>query len=317
MEHYQFIWNGYKQGGNSHISMDAFAAAVKQEFKKLYGGRYAVNIVGSAAGNGVQKAAADICGAGECLPVRILLDAAYRSYTYGGTGMQEICRNMAALYEKNKNALHRSEDMLKDYKKAEQSICCRLINARMNAGMLSGMPHVLLHDLAIVFYVILDDLRGQLPVSRRMFDAWGTDVFTLKDRAVSNTRERFGSVIRPIASMLMETMPKGLPWPENFLKDAGDAPQLYSVTNEQMYNGSVSILYPGLLDGFAERTGSSFFILPSSVHDVIFLPAENKDNACAWKQLVKSVNAAESAREIILSDNVYYYSRPDGQLLLM
>ena len=302
--------------------MDAFAVAVQKEFEKRYGGRYTANVVSFPENNGIQTSAADICDTGRHLPARIQLDAAYRSYICGCMGMQEICRDIAALYEKNRDALHRSEDMLKDYEKVKHNVCCRLVNARMNARMLSGMPHAVLHDLAVVFYVILDELQGQLPVSWETFDGWNTDIPALEARAVSNTMKRFGGVVRPMTGMVMETAQQlcgteDASWIKNILEDAGGSPQLYSVTNRQLYNGSVSILYPGFLKRFADFAGSSFFILPASVHDVIFVPDEDKGNAGAWKQLVKSVNEAESAKEIILSDNVYYYSRTDGKLLLM
>lgn len=302
------------------MSMDAFMEAVKQGFKAEYGDRYSIKISNIAGNNGTRTAAADIFGPNGGIPIRVLIDDIYRSYS-GGTGIHEICRGLALLYDKHEDDICRNEALLSDYGKAKGRVFCSLMNARMNAGILSDSLYIPFHDLAIVFYVIPDGMCGIIPVSRRIFDSWGVDIKTLEVRALSNTQKRFGCLVRPMDSMLMEMVPQaygeeGKDWLEGFMECLSDEPQMYSVTNEQLYNGSVSILYPGLLDTFAKRTGSSFYILPSSINDVIFVPSKNTDDASEWKQRVRCVNTL-MPKELILSDNVYYYSRENGRLRTM
>ena len=59
-----------------------------------------------------------------------------------------------------------------------------------------------------------------------------------------------------------------------------------------------------------------FFILPSSVHEVILLPTKTKDAMGELSAMVKEINAAEIAREDILSDHAYYYSGKKDRIIM-
>ncbi len=98
-------------------------------------------------------------------------------------------------------------------------------------------------------------------------------------------------------------------------------PQLYIATNDRETNGAAVLLYDGLLEGFARRMGSDFYIFPSSIHETLFLPIPSdlgeKDRSYML-EMVRGVNAGgEVAPEDILSDNVYYYDSKDNSLRLI
>ena len=82
---------------------------------------------------------------------------------------------------------------------------------------------------------------------------------------------------------------------------------MFVATNSKKVNGAGVILYDGLLRTFAEKIGGDFYILPSSVHEVIFVPANGDMDARYLIQMVKEVNATEVAPDEVLSDNVYMY----------
>ena len=96
-------------------------------------------------------------------------------------------------------------------------------------------------------------------------------------------------------------------------------PQLYVATNDCEMNGAAVLLYDGLLEGFARRMGSNFYIFPSSIHETLFLPAmPNADDGDDMAELVREVNACgEVAPEDILSDNAYFYDSKDNSLRLI
>ncbi len=98
-------------------------------------------------------------------------------------------------------------------------------------------------------------------------------------------------------------------------------PQLYIATNDRETNGAAVLLYDGLLEGFARRMGSDFYIFPSSIHETLFLPIPSdlgdKDRSYML-EMVRGVNASgEVAPEDILSDNVYHYHVGDGSVTLV
>jgi len=84
---------------------------------------------------------------------------------------------------------------------------------------------------------------------------------------------------------------------------------MYMLSNQNKLNGSVCILYQDLLKDFSERLGCDLYILPSSVHEVLILPAQNDTSCQSLSEMVKEINSSQLSREEILSDHVYYYSR--------
>ena len=55
-----------------------------------------------------------------------------------------------------------------------------------------------------------------------------------------------------------------------------------------------------------------FYILPSSVHEVIIVSPQIAMNIEALREMVNSVNATEVSPDEVLSYNVYEYSRKNG-----
>lgn len=64
------------------------------------------------------------------------------------------------------------------------------------------------------------------------------------------------------------------------------------------------------------RIGSDFYILPSSVHEVLLIPADNQISMSTLSSMGPDVNSSQLAREEILSDHVYYYSLETDQITM-
>ena len=76
----------------------------------------------------------------------------------------------------------------------------------------------------------------------------------------------------------------------------------------------ICILYRGLLERFAEKTGKSLYILPSSIHEVILLPEDCVKKADHLIRMVSEVNRTQLEPEEVLSDAVYYYDREKREI---
>ncbi len=90
------------------------------------------------------------------------------------------------------------------------------------------------------------------------------------------------------------------------------------LTNSKRSSGAVCILYPGVLEEVAaERMGGDFYIIPSSVHEVILLPDDGRLLEENLKEMIFEVNRTKVDPEEVLSDNLYYYDaeRKETRLL--
>ena len=92
---------------------------------------------------------------------------------------------------------------------------------------------------------------------------------------------------------------------------------MYVLSNKARVQGAACILYPGILKDFAAAIRSDFYILPSSIHEVILLPAQGEEDREALKQMVREVNASQVEREEVLSDSVYYFDREQNKLQVL
>lgn len=88
---------------------------------------------------------------------------------------------------------------------------------------------------------------------------------------------------------------------------APDVIPMRVLTNSKRSYGAACILYPGVLEEVAQRMGGSFYILPSSVHEVIFMPHGRMRPEEALKEMIYDINRTQVEPEEVLSDSLYYY----------
>ena len=120
----------------------------------------------------------------------------------------------------------------------------------------------------------------------------------LYERAVKNTAEE-----RPVIITGLDTV-------AGFTSETDWEHGLAYVclTKDAKY-GAAAMLYPRFLKDVAEKIGSDFYILPSSVHELIFVRAQK---GCDVPEMVKTVREVNSdpalmCSEDFLSNSVYYY----------
>ena len=88
------------------------------------------------------------------------------------------------------------------------------------------------------------------------------------------------------------------------------------LTNRAMCYGATGILRTDLLEKLAQLKETDLYILPSSVHEVILLPALDCWDVDELRQMVKNVNAGWVDKMEWLSDEVYYYRRGSGGVVI-
>ena len=82
---------------------------------------------------------------------------------------------------------------------------------------------------------------------------------------------------------------------------------MYVLTNQRNINGATSIIYNDILKRIAKVIGESYYILPSSINEVIIVPDNEIFKKDYLIDMVRSVNMECVAGNEILSDRVYHY----------
>ena len=92
---------------------------------------------------------------------------------------------------------------------------------------------------------------------------------------------------------------------------------IYIMTNQAGVNGASVILYDRFLEEFSDRMDSEYYIIPSSIHEVILIPRENFMEPEEIRRMIREVNFTVVGPDDYLSDSLYYYNREKGRIVMV
>lgn len=237
-----------------------------------------------------------------CQPI-IYVDSFYTEYRNGADLGEVLCR-MGALYEEGRTDCPIEPDLYRDYGYMKGNLFFRLVNYEKNKKLLEDCPFERVEDLAVTFRWFAHHNRDGMAsalIRSQDLELWGVTREQLIRDARENTEKVFPALLRPMEQI--------------FPQMKGGREKLYVLSNKEGINGAGAVLYQGILDRFSEKIQGGFYILPSSIHEVLLLPEEEGSDPSALAELVKEVNRTVVEKEEILSDRVYYYEK--GQNLFM
>ena len=197
---------------------------------------------------------------------------------------------------------------LMDYENMKEKLSVEVISADANADLLANVPHDRMEDLAVVYRFVMEsseDGRASILVTNNLMDRMGVSHEQLRSDALENSPE-----IRPVVIMGMNEVMKEMMGPEVYemFGIPDDAEEtMYVATVPDKNSGAGVIAYQDFMDQAAERVGGDFFVLPSSINEILLVPDNGDMTADALRDMVKDVNANEVSPEERLSDNVYHY----------
>lgn len=228
-----------------------------------------------------------------------------------------------------------------DYEKVKNGIAVKLVNAERNAELLDQVPHMLFHDLALVVYYPVQKIpfegKAAILVYHSHREVWQVETEELLKTAIANTPRLFPGKIESMESIMMhifsvdveesdmEELQKLGICDEESLEALvapvqmapGSKIPMYVLSNEQKLYGAVCMLYPDMLKKFTKKIDQDCYILPSSVHEVILVPAGTVSNEKELREIVTDINRTQVAEDEVLADSVYYYSRSMDKIKLI
>ncbi len=303
-----------------------FKALVRDEVAKRTGEQYVVRINEVMKNNGVVLSGITMMQDDSNISPTIYLNDFYQAYESGRTTLKNIIEEVVATYERNK--VNRSVDMrfFMDYESVKHRIIFKLIHAERNEALLEDVPHIRFLDLAIVFQCLVSEEafgNATILIHRAHARVWDKTEEDLYKQALVNTPKLQRYDIKNMRDILCEIMLREYEGEdeafdrEACLQELPDSVPMYVLSNRARVQGASCMLYPELLKDFAQAIRNDFYILPSSVHEVILLPAQGNEDSEALKNMVREVNETQVEREEVLSDSVYYFDRKNSELYLL
>lgn len=298
------------------FTFEEFKVEIKEKVQAFFGEDYNVSVRDFPKNNGVILHGLTALHKDSCMSPTIYLEPYYKTYCEG-TEIRDIVMNIFEFYEKYKFTGQMNLDFLLDYGQVRTQIFCKLIHYENNRKMLSDVPHKRFLDLAMVCYIhYMNDFMGEgsILVRTGQLDDWGIPEETLFTDARHNMENKMKPEILSMKEIILGMMAKQggrdtreYREMEEAFRDPEYADFMYVLTHKNGYFGAVSMCDDRIMEKFSKDCHGSFYILPSSIHELILIPDRGIHQKDELKCMVEEVNAGCVMDEERLSDNVYYY----------
>ena len=294
-----------------------FADAVEKMMNKKMKGGVRASLYTAMKNNGKERTGILIEMPGINISPTIYLEEYYESYV-AGRKIEQIVDDIKQLYEEIKQEKPWDCESFRDYEGVRNRIVFKVINTAKNRKFLRTVPHLAFLDLSIVFYVLVDvseEGTAAMVVNRSHADTWKVQAETLWEDAVKNVKNlltaEFVTMNHALKSLLGDVeYEEG----DLLLEKKKDYDQMYVLSNKFRNYGAACIAYPNVLEMIGQILKKDYYILPSSVHEVIIVPYSEIYVCSKLDEMVREINSTQVEEEDVLSNHVYLYDRVSGKL---
>lgn len=255
----------------------------------------------------------------ECVPC-FYMDELYRSYC-GGENEIGLAEHLADIVL---TECERVREQVPDFLEPDwivSHLFVRLIQAESNAEWSEDAVYVEFLDLLAVFYVLTEEADDgiksyQLP--RNVWDALGLGSAEAYFPVIlENTRRLFAERLWCVEQSVRECSIDGAPQYVTRLVPPQTcvSAKMYVLSNRRRINGAAVLLYPELLRRLGDTFGGDYYVIPSSIHEVLLLTGTEDEDAGLLNRTIRTVNEEHVPPEEVLSNHVYLYSVEEERLL--
>ena len=286
-----------------------FIQAVESKMKEVVNEDMSLSLYIAEKNNGVKRQGITITRKGINISPTIYLEEYYEQFQ-DGCSVDAIVTDILRLYHEVRLQKSWDEEKISSYEEIESRIVYRLVNFEANQNLMKSIPHVPYLNLAVIFYVMLEVSENGtacMLIRDEHLEMWGVAPNDIYNKAKENTWKLLPSEFHTMRAMMEEYNKKG---------SYVGMDILYVLTNKIRGFGAATILYDGVLEMIADYLNDNFFVLPSSVHEVIIISeTEAPWGGTGLSEMVREINHSQVDEEDILSDVAYYYDREKKKLL--
>ena len=218
----------------------------------------------------------------------IYLEEFYQKYLKGQQ-VPDLADSICSIYQEIRVKKTCDCQNLFDFNHVKEHIVYKLIRRDANEELLKKIPYEPFLDLAVVYYIQIDNTRfgsAAIQIRNEHLRYWRVEKEETRRLAEKNTPRIYPVQIRQIVRFM------------------------YVATNEQCSLGAAVMRYPDFREKVRGMIRGDFYILPSSIHEVILVPESFGLEPERMQEMVKEINQTGVAPEEVLSDSVYYF---DGE----
>jgi len=182
----------------------------------------------------------------------------------------------------------------------------RLINRSKNRDYLKDVPFIDNCGLALIAELRSGEFR--VVVTGSLMKSFGMNRDDLFETALANSAACDRATLYDLSDVFQSTFEDC----GNLLeRDPAMGPlpvSLYVLSNEDSFFGAAALFYPGMLEKLERLMGGSFYVLPSSVHEVLLLQVTEGDEQ-KLADIIKTANMTVTTSDVFLADDLFICER--------
>lgn len=279
-----------------------FKKELVAKVQRMLGDRVDVSVVTSTKNNGVAKEALSLKVEGETTP-QIHMWELYERYCDGEL-IEHIAKGIEKVFE-GRDLFNEDVDWRK-WETAKKYLTIVVLNTKWNENLWSYTVHKDFLDLSFICKCVFyrdEKIQASYDVLHEYLDEWGISEEQLWTVALENfAKEEI--LVEDIGTVLSKCSKQ-----KHVISN-----ELYVVSNNGLGYGAKVLLDTKYFEQLANKFGRDVYILPSSIHEVICLPAYENRKVNELRVMIRDVNSMVVPENEWLSDEVYLYSRETKEI---
>lgn len=252
---------------------------------------------------------------GESILPIMYLEPYFQEYNYGKP-LEDICIDIAMKYDQAVQLRPEITEPDFAYDKIQDKLRIRLVDVRNNKEFLKKMVNKPIgHGFALTVYI--DEprgigIQGIVNVSKDMAEQMGYEEKQLFTDAMQGSVKNSEPTLQDITEMIFGD------GGQNFLKNGvpDENSQMLVLTNKNKYLGATVFFFPDMQKRIAEIVGRDYYVLPSSVHELLIIPDRGNFKPNDLADMVQSVNNQMVSSEEQLGNKVLFYRADMDRLIV-
>lgn len=296
-----------------------FVCAVEKRMNMKLKGGVKASFYTSVKNNGKERNGIMVVSPEVNISPTIYLEEFYERFQRGET-LDKIVQDILSFYEVVKCETSWDISEFEQYEEIRNKVVFKLVHTGQNQKFLKNVPYIEMLDLSIVFYVLWEMNRGgaaTMLVTNEHLHYWNVDKQDLYQAACENVKRLLPAQLFTMRQTVEEILRPLSVKPENLLDGQEDEPAdfMYVLSNPFRTFGAACMVYPEMLTMAGDILGENFYILPSSIHEVILVPESKSPEQKELDEMVAEINETQVAEEEILSNHAYFYDRKGKRLM--
>lgn len=252
----------------------------------------------------------------------INLDETYSMYNDSTDWtFDDVLRNISDCIIKGyENAGEFGDNLSLSFENVKDKIICSLVSYKTGEKLFSDRPYIVIgNDIVVLFKIYMGAIAnseaiGTIPITNKVSESWGMSAAELYELALKNTPHikpvSMYSMFEAMKSMALDGLADEIT-PEMF----NDGPEQYIVSTPTKINGAVALLFNDELRKISEKLNDNFYIIPSSIHELIVMPySKTPASVGEMNAMVRAVNEEVDEADI-LTDHVFVYRKDKNMLI--